>query len=918
MGESIYNQYQLKNILFLIVSICFYVQNYGQTSFKPAYLFRNYSVDQGLPSSEIYDIENDHEGNIWFATDRGVVKYNGDEFITFHKKDGLIDEVVYQIHKDAKNRLWFLSGEHQLCYYENEKIKPYQFNQKISKLIPKSVHCDKDIKILNDNSIFLSNKNVKLFYKQQNKIKQLNTLINGIILEQSKIVTAKKLNKNFISFGNFVYDLTNDKPLLKLNDVNIVSLNILRNRLLIGGVKKGLFIYHFSKNRAILEDNILKNVTVTDVLEDNNNGFWISTLESGVFYLPNYNFKSISTKQGLISNEIKNIYEFNDTVYVGLVACSYHKILNDQLFSIKNNSSGFISFGSYQGKMVYSTGNGILCNGKPILKYWLRDLYSTNNCVYGVREFIFRFADGAIDSFGLKKNSISLLNQNKEKTFSSVIADEKGNIFAGNKFGLSTCFKNNIIPFKPKEFSYRVTDLAFSKKWGIIIATRNNGIYQYKNQKFIPIKNNICQDITCLYIDEKNILWAGTVKGLLKIQTQPNKIQIDYISKSLGLISNEVISLFVNKKTIWVGTKKGLTLIDKENFQIRNRDYKIYLKSVSVNKNQKLNLTQPLTISYYEDLINIKFRASNFITKGRYKYRLHSNSDWSIINDPEIMLVNPDDGYYQLEVAFLNENNQWSSIQKITSFTVTPPFWRTNFFKFLILLGALFLIYLYIQYKRKQFETKQKLLILEQKALFAQMNPHFIFNTLNSIQSFHLYNEMDKAEYFLGKFSKLLRETLHISRSSSVTVAKEIDMLEKYLELEQMRFSNKFEWQINCDFLQQATNYRIPNMLIQPFIENSIRHGFTENHNGYKIDIQLIYIHETLIKCQVIDNGIGRKSSLEKKATQNTKGHISYGEKITSERLASFNKKRNHKYGFQIIDLNKGTMVEILIPILKL
>ena len=276
-----------------------------------------------------------------------------------------------------------------------------------------------------------------------------------------------------------------------------------------------------------------------------------------------------------------------------------------------------------------------------------------------------------------------------------------------------------------------------------------------------------------------------------------------------------------------------------------------------------------------------------------------------------------------MEVSFLNENNKWSSIQNIANFEIEAPFWKTIYFKFIIGILISYFIFLFFQFKKKQFETKQKLLILEQKALFAQMNPHFIFNTLNSIQSFLIYNENEKAEYFLSKFSKLLRETLHISRNSSISLKKEFDILEKYLELEQMRFSNKFQWKIVYNMSIEDLKLRIPNMLIQPYIENSIKHGFTEKRSDFIINITITLIDDYSLKCEVIDNGIGRSASILKKSDDiNSKEHTSYGEKITKERLKTYNKSKTSNFGAQIFDIelngeSKGTKVEIIIPILK-
>jgi LytS/YehU family sensor histidine kinase len=152
-------------------------------------------------------------------------------------------------------------------------------------------------------------------------------------------------------------------------------------------------------------------------------------------------------------------------------------------------------------------------------------------------------------------------------------------------------------------------------------------------------------------------------------------------------------------------------------------------------------------------------------------------------------------------------------------------------------------------------------------------------------------------------------------------LSKEIDILKKYLELEQMRFSNKFQWEITFKSLDVKLDFRIPNMLIQPYIENSIKHGFTEKRSDFKIDIIFTLIDEFTLKCEVIDNGIGREASqLNKKNDIKLKGHVSYGEKITKERLRSYNKKGKFNYGsnYFLPENNGGTKVEILIPILNL
>jgi len=214
-----------------------------------------------------------------------------------------------------------------------------------------------------------------------------------------------------------------------------------------------------------------------------------------------------------------------------------------------------------------------------------------------------------------------------------------------------------------------------------------------------------------------------------------------------------------------------------------------------------------------------------------------------------------------------------------------------------------------------QNELKIKNLQTEQKMLRSQMNPHFIYNSLNSIQSFISENESYLAEKYLANFAKLMRGILEHSRKEFVILDDELELLEIYLQLEKLRFNNKFNYSISVDEEIESDFIAIPPMIIQPFLENSIKHGFKNIDNGFiKIEIQL---KDETLTCTIDDNGIGREASMKNKSQ---KSHNSLGMNITAERLQNISIHNNATATVEIIDKYDGdkplgTTVIINLPI---
>ncbi len=228
-------------------------------------------------------------------------------------------------------------------------------------------------------------------------------------------------------------------------------------------------------------------------------------------------------------------------------------------------------------------------------------------------------------------------------------------------------------------------------------------------------------------------------------------------------------------------------------------------------------------------------------------------------------------------------------------------------------------IIVFILYRKKQEQKRHKLALkkmeIEQRMLRSQMNPHFIFNALNSIQSYISTNSTYQAEVFLSKFSLLVRNILENSTQEHIDLEKEIETLTLYLELEKLRFEGKFTYQLHIEIADHSV--KVPPMLVQPFIENAIIHGMKGKSSGGKIDIYFKETEDEVMLCKVIDNGVGRGAKLKKSTS-----HKSLSTALTNDRIRFFNQERGEIFKISIIDLKddegnaKGTKVELLIPLI--
>jgi LytS/YehU family sensor histidine kinase len=303
------------------------------------------------------------------------------------------------------------------------------------------------------------------------------------------------------------------------------------------------------------------------------------------------------------------------------------------------------------------------------------------------------------------------------------------------------------------------------------------------------------------------------------------------------------------------------------------------------------------------------------------------DSNWVYTTARQIQFNPIPYGKYTVQFEARRQGEEWSD-SNVTSLSINcrAPFWKTIWFWIAAFLMAAFLMLLIFMNRTKTIKQREKertalnkkLAEMELKALRAQMNPHFIFNILNSIQYYITHNENDEAQKYMSKFAKLVRLTLDNSRSTFIVLADELSLLRLYMDLEKIRFENQFDYRIDIGDGIHINSIKIPNMLLQPYVENSIKHGFRERQKKYFIDISFNKKGDSVI-CVITDDGIGRKKAGQLSGAELDQ-HVSTGTNIVEEKIEALKFYYSYNLSSHTEDLTDeqgnvmGTRITLIFP----
>lgn len=938
----------------------------------------------------------DSKGYIWIASDLGVSRFDGYNFTVYTTNEGLTDNVVFSFFEDPKGRIWFYTFSGRLCYFQNDSIysKPIKINEELHKLL--NQHLITAIKVDASDTISMSTYNG--LYKIIPTIEKGKVIWNKIetisrketFLLKNEYVTCEAPMPDSTVLISHTQKLKNDSISISWPAISVILLRRLPDTsmlvfygtfamhiapdgkvktapnldqaleaypendtmLWIGQKRHGAHLFNIN-NLAQPVKGLLEEFSVTSVLKDHENGYWFTTLEDGLFYLPTtkFNYYPPATDSML----------YSETTLFNADSNSIWMITRNKLFQSIN-----------QGKFIE------VCKGlreklptPEKLVWWYGLRHSDGNiwlstsggiAVVGENQKLVRYIDFhkqfpllethsrlTIEDrnknvWSLNLSSLYKINHTTGKIESLItipsragkmIEDTSGHIIITTIEGLYSYYDDSLhfLGVKNPILKNRFTDLKICDG-NLVLASKSSGIFIiradsiYKITTSNGLSTNMCRSICN---GGPGMIWVGTNRGLnaVTFSFNPFTVNVRQFTVADGLLNNDIDQVIKNNNIIWLRYKKGVTSFDPVAVTTNRVPAPIYITKVKAN-----NILQSLysTASFnYGTVISIDFTGLNYKNAGKqnYKYKLEGiDTAWTYSTNTSVQFSRLPPGNFTFKVFCINNSGIESKEPAYYRFTINAPFYKKWWFSILVfIIGIACVIVLaalivrrILKQEEAKTNTNRKIANYELQALRAQMNPHFVFNCLNAIQDFILSNDAESARRYLSSFSKLIRKTLNHSRRHEISLQEEAEFVQLYLGLEKMRFDNRFDFFIHIDTDLLKKDVQIPSMIIQPFVENAVKHGkigSMETQGVLKIDFLL---KDNELVCIIDDNGIGLNASLKMKRGSSSSNEA-HAMDIMNDRMRTISEVNNSKIRYTIIDKSNtntdqtGTRAEIYIPL---
>lgn len=969
-----------------MVFLFYSISSFAQFSFS-----KNYTSNDGLPSSKIYDMLQDSKGYMWFATENGVSRFDGYEFKNFTTNDGLPANSTLRLYKDYKDRIWFASYQGPLSYFENDTIIQFELNDKLVKLsneffvdkmhidttgtiwlsfykggffsfssdgIINSEYFQKNLSRSKELSLhYFTNNDETVTWLQKEKgdfgysKKLLNKDIHEIIFKIDRKYWAFRTNQRKIQQNDYLFSLGNN--LKNIKDGKIVYQKTFENEIIgifedrddniwISVQFQALMMYPKGK----LQNEPLKflpNQSVSKVLQDAEGNYWIATTENGVYCIPSIKFTNYNKDYFNIEDDIIITLEtYKDQLFFSTNNKGIHSILIDEQGVSWNDNfkaEGIIT--TNINDLLVSSENYLLIPNSEFLVFHLdgskvknifNQFYFAYNILQLADKSIILSHRMGINQYKDYKLEYESKNHSFDKRVFSMYENSDSNLLLGTFDGLYI-LKNGIYSKYDSlcpVLNSRISEINYcnEKLW---VGTFNNGIIIKDGDKYnyINEENGLNSNrIKVIYPENKNNIWVGTNKGLSHIIV-PQSARLDYeiINYTIwdGLPSNEINDIIKHDKLIWLGTNSGLVSFNPLNISRSAVAPKLNLEQLLVNEKEINISVDSLIFDNSDNNITFNYKAISFKDPGNitYYHKLKGlEEDWLETRNTSVRYPDLEYGDYKFFVK-AKSTNGITSESTVFKFTIQKHYSQTVLFKIIIFIcgfGFISVLFLWILNSTKRRENlKQQIIIAEQTALRAQMNPHFIFNALNSIQDFVLRHDDKNANFFLTNFSTLIRKILETSKNNTVSLQEEIETIRIYLDLEKLRFEGKFIYIINIDPSINLEETFIPPMLLQTYIENAIWHGLIPKNAEGLLKIKFQLLNDKRLSVSIEDNGIGREKAAEIRKLR--KHHKSMGMKNADDRIHLINKLNKKNTSIQVVDLydqNKiaqGTRIEIIFDI---
>lgn len=931
--------------LLLCLAVLCFSAHAGEPSSK------HFTTADGLASNTVYCGFQDSRGYIWFGTAAGVSRFNGADFETFTTANGLGGNEVHHIVEDAKGRVWFMPKNGRNSYYyrgrfhyagntplldaleaENQSIDgirgPYADLYLPGKsgqiLLLDSLEQVTQVQIPDPSDIVFMEAAPRGGYYVASQ-QGLYLLESGRLNPVPAAWETLPDNAHAQTVPGKGLLVTRNNELHYLTDTALTPLPLPESQTPIEAIhfvdyhpNSGLWlgtqagVWQLAGIKATNKGtHYLPEYSVSSMLIDHEGSNWFTTHNSGVVYFYSKEVLCFDERDGIVNGSIRRFATGpNGTL----------------LLAMENGQVQQYTPGTGFGEPVDVLSNVPYAKNEPIndvawgvenlfvlSDHWLVELRPGSAPVavpiggnallrapWDPDELLIGHANGIS---AVHADSIASATPEKLKTRTiagvEALCAFQGNVMLGTRQGVFRMNRRweaaaylDTVP----ALSDRITDLESDAAGRLWLATHGRGVVLVEGNKVTQLgpkhglPSAICHHI---FPTPNDRCWVATAAGLARISpAKRDQWKISRFTMLQGLPTNQIKDVALSGPTVWLASDDGLARFTEGYLRPGTVPPIVHIESIKAN-GIPLDLGKILKVEN-EGGVKITFSGISFKSFGAvtFQYRIKKlDRDWITTTANEVEYRTLPDGHHAFEVRAANADEVWSHEPAVLSFEVLPPYWKTWWFRsmlvfifiMLLILSFRFSISTAIEDEQHKTERQQQISELQMQALRAQMNPHFIFNSLNSVQHFIATKDEKAALRYLSRFARLIRMVLENSRYAEISLSRELNALKHYMELELLRVDNSFKHTITIDPAIEAETLAVPPMLIQPYVENAIWHGLMLRGEGglVTIDIELISNQLQII---IEDNGIGRERSAELNRKKR-KFHESIGMHATKERL---------------------------------
>lgn len=914
--------------------------------------------EAGLPSNETYILKQDDFGFVWIGSDPGLICYNGVQFDEI-PIDSDKQYSISNVQLTGKGTVWCqdFAGHFYRKKSKDNKLKTVFNASDLISRIPDFIAFNDSTAFFQTDSViykyssgkivhFYSARELKMNSNQFSSIKRIgkNFIVTIGFQGEMRIInisTRKYLSRQFSKTPNSRYQLfeNNGEPLLlverlnngqqvydlysitsnsqtelfldrSFNNARVIHASSTKNRLYIGTTNGG-YIYN-TKNLASPLMHLFANSKVSSFLVDREGDLLVSTLQHGVQLIPSIHIQHFNTSNSVLKDaNLSALAKKNDQLVIGnysgevylYTPSTQHLVLHPQSGNKAHAAVQALRF--HKNQLFVARGSFEILTPTSTKQLPIEMNNTRSFCFMGDTLFFI-----GSDRFGKAweengKWKFNILRKKSGRTALTLgnrvyLQFSDGLFYYENGQLHELLFQGE--PFQGSGITIHDEQLYCSTSAGVYCYNGNNWIVP---SSFIVLKK---QDIERFqFIDNHLITVERNAAHLINLTTK----KIKSFNQFDGILANEITSMVYLDSILYFGTNEGLVALPVKLSAINTVAPQLFIHDIK-SRNNTFDDAAHVKLDYTDADLEIHLKSAAIRSRGKFyfEYRLKGlNDNWTRVPAYQnIITFNAlPAGNFELEARAINEDGIYGSIVR-KSIVVGAPVWQKWWFFLLLLVLGFLLAYGIFRYrlgevKRKE-ALKQQMISAKLTALKAQMNPHFLFNTLNSLQDLILQQDFEKTNYYLGKFARLIRMILMTSDKESITLEEEERLLTSYLELEQLRFGSDFSFCIHIDDAIDKDLCKVPSLLLQPFVENAIKHGLMHK-KGIKELVISFALEDDFIRCKISDNGIGRQRSMAINA-RNRKDHNSFSTNATEERIDLMREQQKKIHHILIEDVLNG------------